>query len=110
MFQVTLYNLNYGAADRAATVDENVAILADNIAIGLAIRQLNASRTTIQKANAVFSKMGTDGVFGRSDIAAITKTSVTAAGNLIIKLKSAGLIEPVDGFGKGKYQFRNPKR
>ena len=53
--------------------------------------------------------MGIDGVFGRSDIAAITKDSVTAAGNLITKLKNADLIEPVSGFGKGKYKFTLPK-
>lgn len=34
--------------------------------------------------------MGVDGVFGRFDIAAIAKDSVTAAGNLIAKLKNAG--------------------
>ena len=41
--------------------------------------------------------MGVDGVFGRFDIAAITKDSVNAAGNLIAKLKNADLIEPVSG-------------
>jgi len=50
--------------------------------------------------------MGADGIFGRSDIAAITKDSVTAAGNLIAKLRSADLIEPVRGSGKGKYKFK----
>ena len=53
--------------------------------------------------------MGIDGVFGRSDVAAITNDSVTAAGNLINKLKNAELIEPVSGFGKGKYKFVAPK-
>lgn len=42
--------------------------------------------------------MGVDGMFGRFDIVAITKDSVTAAGNLIAKLKNADLIEPVSGF------------
>lgn len=54
--------------------------------------------------------MGADGIFGRSDIAAITKDSVTAAGNLIAKLRSADLIEPVRGFGKGKYKFKVLKK
>ena len=53
--------------------------------------------------------MGTDCIFGRSDTADITKDSVTAAGNLITKLKSAGLIEAVSGYGKGKYKFIEPK-
>ena len=100
-FQVTLYNLNYGTAATANKVtieDENVAI-----------DRLNASQGTIAKAKAVFANMGADGVFGRSDIAAITKDSVTAAGNLITKLKNADLIEPVSGSGKGKYKFVAPK-
>ena len=57
----------------------------------------------------VFANMGVDGVFGRFDIAAITKDSVTAAGNLIAKLKNADVIEPVSGFRKGKYKFIPPK-
>lgn len=111
-FQVTLYNLNYEAtvnATKAAIGDENVAIAPDHLAIEVAINKLNASQATIAKAKAVFANMGVDGVFGRSDIAAITKDSVTAAGNLITKLKNADLIEPVSGFGKGKYKFIPPK-
>ena len=104
-FQVTLYNLNYGTVATAS----KVTIEDENVAIEVAIDRLNASQTTIAKAKAVFANMGIDGVFGRSDIAAITKDSVTAAGNLITKLKNADLIEPVSGFGKGKYKFILPK-
>ena len=111
-FQVTLYNLNYGAAvnaTKAAIKEENVAIAPDHLAIEVAIDKLNASQATIAKAKAVFANMGIDGVFGRSDISVITNDSVTAAGNLITKLKNADLIEPVSGFGKGKYKFIYPK-
>jgi ATP-dependent DNA helicase RecG len=111
-FQVTLYNLNYGAtvnATKAAIGDENVAIAPGHLAIEVAINKLNASQATIAKAKAVFANMDIDGVFGRSDIAVITDNSVTAAGNLITKLKNADLIEPVSGFGKGKYKFIYPK-
>ena len=111
-FQVTLYNLNYGAtvnATKATIGDENVAIAPDHLAIEVAINKLNASQATIAKAKAVFTNMDIDGVFGRSDIAVITNNSVTAAGNLITKLKNADLIEPVSGFGKGKYKFIYPK-
>ena len=104
-FQVTLYNLNYGAAANTT----KITIEDENVAIEVAIDRLNASQGTIAKAKAVFANMGADGVFGRSDIAAITKDSVTAAGNLITKLKNADLIEPVSGFGKGKYKFIPPK-
>ena len=111
--QVTLYNLNYGTAVNAAKVtieDENVAIAPDHVAIEVAIGKLNASQATIEKAKAVYVNMGIDGIFGRSDIAAITNDSVTAAGNLITKLKNAGLIEAVSGYGKGKYQFIEPQK
>ena len=107
-FQVTLYNLNYGVSANAVKItieDENIAIAPDHVAIEVAIGKLNASKATIDKAKAVFANMGTDGIFGRSDVAAITNDSVTAAGNLITKLKNAELIEPVSGFGKGKYKF-----
>ena len=110
-FQVTLYNLNYGVKTGSeTTVAGNVAIESDYIAIEVAIEGLTASSNTIRKAQAVFAKVGTDGIFGRSDIAAITNDSVTAAGNLITKLKKAGLIEAVGGYGKGKYTFKSPDR
>lgn len=112
-FQVTLYNLNYSAAVKVARVaidGENVAIAPDQVAIEVAIEKLNASQTTIKKAKAVFASMSVDGIFGRSDISAITSDSVTSAGNLITKLKNAGLIEAVSGYGKGKYRFIEPQK
>ena len=109
-FTVTLPNLNYGISpDNVSIEDENVAITPDYLAIEVAIDGLSASQATIKKAKTVFASMGVDGIFGRSDIAAITSDSVTAAGNLITKLKKADLIEAVSGFGKGKYKFRVPK-
>ena len=107
-FQVTLYNLNYGTAINSTKVaidDENVAIAPENVAI----EGLNVSQSTIEKAKAVFANMGVDGIFGRSDIATITNGSVTAAGNLINKLKNAGLIKAVSENGKGKYKFVEPQ-
>lgn len=105
-FQVTLYNLNYNvSAEKVAIGEENVSIAPDYIAIEVAIEGMNGNSGTIKKAKAVFSQMGIDGIFGRTDIAAITRDSATAAGNLINKMKDAGLIEAVSGFGKGKYKF-----
>lgn len=112
-FQVTLYNLNYGTTANSANVtieDESIAITTDYVVIEAAIDGLNASQTTIKKAKAVYKSMGTDGIFGRSDISAITGDSVTAAGNLISKLKTASLIVPVKGYGKGKYRFSEPDK
>lgn len=75
--QVTLYNLNYGIGINTTKVmikDENVAITPDYPAIEVAINGLNASQATIKKAKTVFANMGIDGIFGRSDIAAMGLT------------------------------------
>ena len=111
-FQVTLYNLNYCTTtnwDNVTIEDKSVVITTEYIAIEAAIDGLNASRTTIKKAKEVYN-MRTDGIFGRSDISSITGDSVTAAGNLIRKLKAASLIVPVKGYGKGKYRFIEPHK
>lgn len=107
-FKVTLYNLNYGTittSDNISIEDGNIAVTTDHVAIDVAIDGLNASQSTIKKVKAVYKSMGIDGIFGRSDISSITGDSVTAAGNLINKLKTANLIVPVKGYGKGKYRF-----
>lgn len=107
-FIVTLYNLNYNVPVGKVAIDsDKVAI---GVAIEVAIGQLNASKSTIDKALAVYAQMGSDTVFGRSDVATITHDSVTSAGKLINKLKDAGLLESVSGFGKGKYRFINPQQ
>ena len=51
-------------AGKAATAS-NVAIENENVAIEVAMNQLNARQGTIAKAKAVFANMGVDGVFGR---------------------------------------------
>ena len=52
-FQVTLYNLNYGAAANTT----KITIEDENVAIEVAIDRLNASQGTIEKAE----KVGKDG-------------------------------------------------
>ena len=57
---------------------KKITIEGENVAIEVAIDRLNASQGTIAKAKAVFANMGVDGVFGRSDIATITKNKNNA--------------------------------
>lgn len=57
---------------------KKITIEGENVAIEVAIDRLNASQGTIAKAKAVFANMGVDGVFGRSDIATITKNKHNA--------------------------------
>lgn len=76
----------------------------------VAIDGLNVSPTTIKKVKAVYKSMGTNGIFGSSDLSSITGDSVTAAGNLISTLKTASLIVLVKGYGKGKCRFIKPHK
>lgn len=85
-------------------------IASENLLIPATIDNLNANKNTKANARKLFAHMGFDGAFGRNDIMKITSISITAAGNLLNKLKEAELIEPVNGQGKGKYKFVMPKQ
>lgn len=112
-FFATLYNLNYNVPIEKVLIDpekiavegENVLIASDNLLIEAAIDSLNANKNTKENAKKLFAHMSFDGIFGRNDIMEIVNISITAAGNLINKLKEAELIESVTGQGKGKYKF-----
>ena len=112
-FIVTLYNLNYNvpvekmsvAPEKVAIGKENMLIEAQKLSIQKAINSLDAKKNTKANAMRLFNQMDIDGIFGRSDIMDVVGISITAAGNLIAKLKDAGLIQAVSGHGKGKYQF-----
>lgn len=117
-FFATLYNLNYNIPIEKVLIDpekvavdgENVLIASENPLIEAAIDSLNANKNTKENAKKLFAHMSFDGVFGRNDIMDIVNISITAAGNLINKLREAELLEPVIGQGKGKYKFAEPKK
>ncbi len=112
-FFATLYNLNYNVpiekvlidSEKVAVDGEKVLITSENLLIEAAIDGLTANKNTKENAKKLFEHMHFDGVFGRSDIMEILNISITAAGNLINKLKNAKLIGSVAGQGKGKYRF-----
>lgn len=105
-FFVTLYNLNYNIpVEKMLIDDEKVLIDDEKVSIQNAIDGLKAQKGTKEKATLLFEQMGFENIFGRNDIMKLANISITAAGNLLTNLKRAGLIEAVNGFGKGKYQF-----
>lgn len=109
-FQVTLYNLNYGQATTArqgeqAIENTETGDCSEKQAIEQAIANLNISQTAKKHIASHFNNFGVEGVFGRTEIARTLKITVSTAGELINKMKSAELIEAVTGFGKGKYKF-----
>jgi predicted HTH transcriptional regulator len=115
-FFATLYNLNYNVAIEKVLIDsEKVSVGEENVSIDFAKRfveatidSLHANKNTKDNAKKLFAHTSFDNVFGRNDMMEILSLSITAAGNLIKKLKEAGLIEPVSGQGKGKYKFIEP--
>ena len=105
-FFVTLYNLNYNVAvENVAFREENIAIEQRNI-IFEAIRTMTAHRGTKENLILLYKELGPAEYFGRSDISALLNISGTGAGVLLTKMKENNLIEPVKGFGKGKYKFK----
>ena len=69
---------------------------------------LKAKKATKEAMVTLYRQFGFDTAFARADIMRLTGVTSSPAGALIDKLKAAGLVEPVTGQGKGKYQFVMP--
>ena len=113
-FWVTLYNLNYNVqvekdtvdSEKVAVEDKNVAIEDEKVAFAERLNETKFSAPTREKICRLFEEKGYTEIFGRTDISSLGGESLTAAGNLIRKMKAYELIEPIGGHGKGKYRFR----
>ena len=55
----------------------------------------------------MFEKFGHDEVFGRSAVTELLGLKNSSASKLLSNLVQADIIEPVSGYGKGKYKFKN---
>ena len=89
--------------------DENVAIGDENVAIqnkNIAIDNLKFNIQTKANIKKLYEKVGTETIFGRSDVSNMCGISYSTAGNLISKMKASDLIEEIKGIGKGKYCFK----
>ena len=54
----------------------------------------------------LFEEFGFDEVFGRSTVMELLELKGSGASKLLSKLAQADIIEPVSGYGKGKYKFK----
>ncbi len=54
----------------------------------------------------LFEKFGFDEVFGRSAVMELLELKGSGASKLISNLVQADIIEPVSGYGKGKYRLK----
>ena len=65
-----------------------------------------ASDKTIAHALLLYDKFGRDQIFGRSIVEEVTGLRSTRASELIGLLLESEIIEPIKGYGKGKYHFK----
>ena len=62
-------------------------------------------KTTVH-IHRLFDRFGFDEVFGRSAVMEILELKGSGASKLLSNLVQADIIEPVSGYGKGKYKFK----
>ena len=55
----------------------------------------------------MFEKFGYDEVFGRSAVTELLGLKNLSASKLLSNLVQADIIDPVSGYGKGKYKFKS---
>ena len=88
--------------------DEKVDIQAGNVDIESALLEKgnNFSAKTAVHIHRLFEKFGFDKVFGRSAVMELLELKGSGASKLLSNLVQADIIEPVAGYGKGKYKFK----
>ena len=62
-------------------------------------------KTTVH-IHRLFDRFGFDEVFGRSAVMELLEMKSSGASKLISNLVQADIIEPVSGYGKGRYKFK----
>ena len=122
-FFVTLYNLNYNvpiekkvdAGEKPSIEDKEPSIEDKEPSIeqkiGLVQHSIDAMKVTErtkENVKLLFKRMDFTKYFGRKDIMECVGITIAPAGDLLRKMKNAGLIETVTGCGKGKYRFIEP--
>ena len=63
------------------------------------------SLRTKQNIEKLYGVIGYNTVFGRGEVIEVLGITASPASELIKKMLTSGIIEPVKGYGKGKYRF-----
>ena len=77
-----------------------------DIESALSAKDRDFSVKTTVHIHRLFDKFGFDGVFGRSEVMEFLELKASGASKLLANLVQADIIEPVSGYGKGKYKFK----
>lgn len=70
------------------------------------MRCVFAKKMLYYNSQGKFDRFGFDEVFGRSAVMELLEMKSSGASKLISNLVQADIIEPVSGYGKGKYKFK----
>lgn len=115
-FQVTLYNLNYYSTEKVAVEAEKVAFEQEKVAFEVkkaafecSLSEIKINAPTKKNILALFDNFEYEKAFSRSNVMQICNLAPSSAGKMLNRLKETGLIEAVNGYGKGKYKFIKAK-
>lgn len=108
-FQVTLYNLNYGAIEKVAVGEEKVALKDKKVSFERSISKLKLHTPTKKNILLLFENFEYDIAFSRADVIRICNLAPSSAGKLLRKIKEFDLIESATGQSRGKYKFAKPE-
>ena len=67
--------------------------------------ETSISNKTLSHIVVLYEEFDTERIFGRSNVEMITGLKSTRAYELIVLMLESDIIEPVIGYGKGKYHF-----
>ena len=72
----------------------------------LSVKMNDFSEKTAGHIQRLFQKFGYECMFSRCSVMEVIDLKGSGASKLISKLLKADIIEPVSGYGKGKYKFK----
>lgn len=76
----------------------------------LSVKGEKFSEKTVGHICRLFEKYGFEGLFGRSLVMDLLGLKASGASKFLSKILQADIIEPVSGYGKGKYRFKRQKK
>lgn len=97
----------FSKAEKADIQEEKVDIQEEkaDICIKLQQRLPQITEKTLNNIILLWEKCGTTEIFGRSIVETVTGLKSSRASELLKLLVESEIIEPVKGYGKGKYKF-----
>lgn len=87
---------------------EKVDIQTPKVDIHIMLAEKKFSGKTISHIEKLFEIYGFQDIFGRGSVGEILGIKPSGASKLLAKMVQAEIVEPVSGYGKGKYRLKKP--